>query len=199
MKIALYVRTSTNDGRQSLENQIVPLKELASRLGGNIIHTYSDEASGAKGDRKALQDMLDAAHRQEFDVLLLWSLDRLSREGIAKLFSYLERLKKLGIRVMSLQESWLDTQSPTSDLLISIFGWIAQQERRRIQERVHAGLAQARLKGKTLGRPKRPVDVTRARELISEGHSIRKVSAMMGVPRPTLHRYLSQNPIEKEG
>lgn len=71
MKIALYMRVSTSDGRQTVANQRQPLMQWAKRLGGEIVHEYIDEASGASGNRSSLQNMLNAAHRREFDVLLL--------------------------------------------------------------------------------------------------------------------------------
>lgn len=194
MKIAMYVRVSTNDGRQTVDNQTLPLREWAGRLGGAIVKEYIDEASGSKGDRKALSQLLEDAHRREFDVVLIWALDRLSREGIARMTVYLERLKGCGVRVLSHQEPWLDTAGPVADLLIAIFGWVAQQERSRIRERVLAGLKIARAKGKRLGRPMRRVDTVKALNLRSEGHPLREVAQILGVPRSTLARALSQKP-----
>lgn len=154
IRIALYARVSTNGGKQDTENQLVELRKWAERCGGEIVCEYIDEASGSRGDRKALLEMLSDAHKRKFDTLVIWSLDRLSREGIAKMTRYLDQLKSYGVRVVSLQESWLDTSGPIADLLVAIFGWVAQQERLRIGERVKAGLARVKLQGKKLGRPK---------------------------------------------
>lgn len=195
MKIAIYARTSTSGGKQELDNQLVPLREWATRLGGHIVTEYVDEASGSRSDRVALNKMLEDAHKRHFDVLLVWALDRLSREGIARLAGYLERLKRCGVRVMSNQENWLDTSGPVADLLIAIFGWVAQQERERIRERVLAGLKVARAKGKKLGRPKRTFDSQKAQLLCSQGHTMRQVAQMLGIPRATLSRVLSQKPL----
>ena len=98
--------------------------------------------------------MLEDAGRREFDLLLVWALDRLSREGISNTLGYLERLKKNGVALKSLQESWLDTRDDgLGQLLLAIFSWVAQQERRRIVERTKAGLERAKKAGKQLGRP----------------------------------------------
>ncbi len=196
MRIALYARISTNNGRQYAENQLAELRDWAKRLGGDITAEYVDEASGSRSDRKRLNRMLADAHRRRFDTVLVWALDRLSREGIVRLTGYLERLKQSGVRLMSHQEPWLDTAGPISDLLIAIFGWVAQQERTRISERVKAGLRTARAKGKRLGRPVSRIDLHKAQMLRSEGYSLRQVAQILQVPRSTLSRALSQKPHE---
>lgn len=191
MKIALYARVSSNGGQQDTENQLAPLREWASRLGGEIVAEYRDEASGSRADRVALTHLLEDAHRRRFDTLLIWALDRLSREGIARMTGYLEQLKTCGVRVLSYQEPWLSTQGPVSDLLIAIFGWIAAQERSRIRERVLAGLGRAKRDGKRLGRPSREVDLSQVLKLRSQGLSMREIAQTLRVPRSTLARALS--------
>lgn len=190
MRISLYARVSTNGGRQDSENQLLELRQWATRLGGQVIQEYVDEASGSNGDRKAFKAMLQDAHRKQFDTLLIWALDRLSREGIAKMSHYLETLKSKGVRVLSHQEPWLDTGGPVADLLIAIFGWVAQQERIRISDRVRCGLKRARLEGKRLGRPpaaKNPATINTLRE---QGHSIRAIGQKLGLSAATVCRAL---------
>ena len=98
--------------------------------------------------------MFNDANKRAFDLLLIWALDRFSREGISNTLGYLERLKRSGIAVKSLQETWLDTRDDgIGQLLLAIFSWVAGQERKRIRERTLAGLKRARESGKRLGRP----------------------------------------------
>lgn len=154
-KVALYVRVSKNDESQDPQNQLNPLRDYAKALGGEIVCEYVDLASGGNGDRQNFIQMLEDADKRKFDLVLIWALDRLSREGISNTLGYLERLKRSGIALKSLQESWLDTRDEgLGQLLLAIFSWVAQQERRRIVERTKAGLERARKQGKTLGRPK---------------------------------------------
>jgi DNA invertase Pin-like site-specific DNA recombinase len=80
-------------------------------------------------------------------VLLVWALDRVSREGIGRMVGYIEQLRAAGIRVLSHQESWLDTGGPVGELVLAIFAWVAKQERERIGERVRAGQTRARAQG----------------------------------------------------
>jgi len=109
--------------------------------------------------------MLEDANKRKFDLLLIWSLDRLSREGISNTLGYLERLKRNGIALKSLQESWLDTRDEgLGQLLLAIFSWVAQQERKRIVERTRAGLLRAKRQGKRLGRPAGSKDAKKRRK-----------------------------------
>jgi len=155
MRIAIYARVSKSDESQDTGNQVAPLRDYARALGGEVYKEYIDEASGGNGDRSGFLRMLEDADRRQFDLLLVWSLDRLSREGISNTLGYLERLKRGGVSLKSLQEAWLDTRDEgIGQLLLAIFSWVAQQERRRIVDRTKAGLDRARREGKKLGRRK---------------------------------------------
>jgi DNA invertase Pin-like site-specific DNA recombinase len=136
-------------------SQLLPLRAFAKALDGEVVAEYVDMASGSNGDRKQFIQMLEDSDRRKFDLLLVWALDRVSREGIPNTLGYLERLKCNGVAVKSLQESWLDTRDEgVGQLLIAIFAWVAKQERKRIVERTLAGLERAKKEGKRLGRPK---------------------------------------------
>lgn len=190
MKTAIYVRVSTSNGSQDLENQLVPLREWARRLGATSITEYKDTASGTKGNRTSLNQLLLDAHRGKLDVVLVWALDRLSREGIGKMCGYIEQLKKSNTRLLSHQEPWLDTSGPVSDLLLAIFAWVAKQERDRIVSRVKMGLETAKRNGKTLGRPKLRND-NRIHFLRSQGRSIREIATIVGVSKGTVEKSLA--------
>lgn len=153
MKIAIYARVSKNDESQDPQNQLNPLRDYAKALGGEVVEEYVDLASGGTSDRQGFLRMLDDADKHKFDLVLVWALDRLSREGISNTLGYLERLRRNAIALKSLQESWLDTRDRgLGQLLLAIFSWVAQQERHRIVERTKAGLERARRAGKKLGR-----------------------------------------------
>lgn len=153
MKIAIYTRVSKSDESQDPNNQLNPLRDYAKALGGEIVGDYVDMASGSRPDREQFLMMLEDADKRKFDLLLIWSLDRLSREGISNTMGYIERLRRNNVAIKSLQESWLDTrEGGVGELLISIFAWVAKQERLRIVERTKAGLARAKANGVKLGR-----------------------------------------------
>jgi DNA invertase Pin-like site-specific DNA recombinase len=194
MKIAIYARVSTTD-KQQIDNQLDALKEWAIRLSGPTqpeMSFYVDHVSGSKADRPQLKKLLEDAHKRKFDTLLIWALDRLSREGIAQMATYLETLKSYGVRVLSHQEPWMDTGGPVAELLVAIFAWCAKQERQRFRERIKAGLATARKKGKKLGRPNKVFEMELAFALKDKGESVRSIAQKLGVSKSTISRYLGE-------
>jgi len=151
-RAALYVRVSTED--QSLENQLTALREFADRRDFNIVAVYQEEESAWRGGRqRELAALMRDAQRGKFTVVLVWALDRLSREGPGAILARVNTLGGYGVDLISLQESWTETPSEVKPLLYSVYGWVAEQESKRISERTKAGLARARANGKKLGRP----------------------------------------------
>jgi DNA invertase Pin-like site-specific DNA recombinase len=187
IRIAVYARISTRDKGQDVENQLAQLREFARRQGWQITAEYIDQASAKNGDRAELQRMFRAASRREFDHLLFWSLDRLSREGVSRTLGYLEQLTAWGVGWRSYTEQYLDSCGIFRDAVISILATVAKQERVRISERVTAGLERARSKGKRLGRPQR-TDVTagQIQQLREAGKSWRGISRQLAVPLTTI-------------
>ena len=159
------MRVSKDDESQNPENQREPLKNLANILGLEIVGDYVDMASGGNSNRPQFQQMLKDARERKFDIILVWSLDRFSREGITNTLSYLEGLTKNNVALKSFQESWLDTSDQgVGKLLIAIMSWVAQQEKQRISERTKAGLQRAKSEGRLLGRPSGAKDKGRRRK-----------------------------------
>jgi len=159
---AIYVRVSKSDESQSPENQLVPLRKFAETLNYKVAKEYIDYASGGNSNRPQFQQLLQDAKHRKFDVILVWALDRFSREGILNTLGYLKSLRQANVGLKSLQEGWIDTtDSGMGELLIAILSWVADQERKRIIERTKAGLEIAKANGKTLGRPKGAKDTKR--------------------------------------
>ena len=141
MQAVIYARVSTDETKQDVNNQLVPLRKYAQSLGFTVIKEYVDHASGGNSNRPQFQQMFLDAKKKEFDLILIWALDRFSREGILNTLSYLRVLKQHNVALKSLQESWLDTRdSGMGELLIAIFSWVAEMERKRLSERIKAGL-----------------------------------------------------------
>lgn len=146
----IYARVSTD--KQDVDNQIKKLKTMQKLENYMETGTYIDYVSGGSANRPQFQQMLKDARLRKFDVILVWSLDRFSREGINNTLSYLKQLKQHKVSLRSLQEPWLNTSDDgMGELLIAIFSWVAKQERLRISERTKAGLARS---NKKPGRPK---------------------------------------------
>ena len=194
MRTAIYARVSTKDGRQDAENQVRQLKTFAETQGWNVVHEYVDRTSGKLSDREQFQEMFAAASRREFDCLLFWSLDRLSREGTVVTLNHLQRLTGYGVNYRSFTEQYLDSTGLFKEAVIGILAAVAKQERVRLSERTVAGLQRARAQGRVGGRPKAedadPKLVKKIERLRAEGHSIRAIAAGLKKSPNTVLRLL---------
>jgi len=194
MRIAIYARVSTKDGRQDADNQLRQLRAFAATQGWAVVHEYVDRASGKRGDRDQFQKMFIAASRREFDCLLFWSLDRLSREGTVQTLNHLERLTGYGVNYRSFTEQYLDSTGIFKEAVIGILAAVAKQERVRLSERTIAGLERARAQGRVGGRPKaedaEPKLVAKIGRLRSEGNSIRAIAGAVKKSPNTVLRLL---------
>ncbi|MFA5091546.1 MAG: recombinase family protein [Candidatus Paceibacterota bacterium] len=158
----MYARVSleeTSDKKrmQDPENQLRPLRQFAESLGHEIVEEYVDRKSGADPNREQFRKMLQDAAMCRFKGILVWKMDRFSREGILQTLSYIRRLKERGIFIRSLTESWMDTtDSGMAELILSIASWASAEERKKISERTKAGIAQKRALGQWRGgRPRK--------------------------------------------
>lgn len=152
IKACIYSRVST--GAQDTGNQTVALTEWAKQRGFEVVALYEEEESAWKaGHQKKLAILLEGARRRRFAIVLVWALDRLSREGALAILSLVHRLDAYGVKVISHQESWTEAPGELGELLYALTGWVARMESQRRSERTKAGLARARSQGKQLGRP----------------------------------------------
>lgn len=187
-RTAIYLRVSK--GERHTENQRPDVEQVIATRRLKLVAEYVEKASAAK-TRLVFDGMMRDAHRGAFDVLVVWALDRFGRSMVGNLQAVLD-LDRCGVQVVSVRETWLDTGSAVRPLLIAIFGWVAEQERVTIVARTKAGLERARRDGVRLGRPPREVDVRRARALLNDGLSLRKVAKRLRVPPMTLHGALKR-------
>ena len=189
MKAVIYARVSTTD--QNPANQIRELKAYAEKQGWEITQIIKDKISGTKqaSDRAGLRKVMDMARKSQFDVLLFWSLDRLSREGTRQTLDYLQTLTTNGVKWHSYTEEYLSSLGPFADVVISLLATLAKQERIRISERTKTGLERARSEGKTLGRPKgqrmtgTPSRIRLVKKLRAEGQSFNKIGQQLGISK----------------
>ena len=186
---ALYARVSTRD-KQEAENQLLQLRRYARRQSWKITGEYIDRESGAKPDRPKFTRMFEDAYQGKFDVVLFWSLDRFSREGVLGTLQHLQRLSQYGCRWKSLTQEYLDSTGPLGDAIVALLAALAQQERETIRARINAGLDRARKEGKRLGRPRKVFDRQKALRLRRKGLSIRAIAQELGVSHATVHRTL---------
>ncbi|MFA4971618.1 MAG: recombinase family protein [bacterium] len=187
MKIAIYCRVSTEDQKADL--QLDALRQYAKARGLEVHKEYVDHISGAKESRPALDEMLADARRGRIGAVCVWKIDRLGR-SVSHLLKVLSELQALGVAFVSLQEA-IDTATPAGRMVFTFLGAVAEFERAIIAERVKAGMKAAKSRGKHCGRPKASLDLSLARQLRSEGKSLRQVAALAGVSTATLSRALA--------
>lgn len=140
-----YMRVSSDSDRQTTDLQ----RDALLAAGVDARHLYQDHASGAKDDRPGLAKAL--AFLQPGDVIVVWKLDRLGR-SLPHLLDIVSALKEKSVGFRSLTEN-MDTTTPSGEFLFQVFGALAQYERALIRERVVAGLAAAKRRGRIGGRP----------------------------------------------
>src|SRR5438445_4283638 len=190
--VAIYCRVSTRDKGQDFTNQLLALREFASKQGWTIVNEYIDQQSAKDDDRPAFRQMFQDASQRKFDVLLFWSLDRLSREGVLETLQHLQRFTSYGVAWRSFTEQYLDSTGIFREAVIGILAAIAKQERVRLAERTRAGLERVRREGKRLGRPVAKVDAAAIRALREQGQSWSEISRRTGLARATCQKVCAQ-------
>ncbi len=155
-KAAIWLRVST--GHQDWDNQVPDVEQFASHHGYEVAGRYEVSESAWNGGkdggeyRKTLQRALDDAHRGKFSVLIVWALDRITREGAEGALRIIRQFRERGCTVVSVKESWLNGSPEVQDVLVAFAGWMAAQESARRSERIKAGLARRQAEGKPVGR-----------------------------------------------
>lgn len=175
MNIAIYLRVSTE--KQDYENQLMQLKEYCKKQGWNTYKIYSETISGKESERPIFKEMMKDASQKKFDAILVWALDRFTREGVAKAWYYISQLNIYGTKFFSFTEPYFNTDNKfTRDILFSIMATLAEQERLRISERTKAGLQRAKAMGKKIGKPPVPEKIKQLIiDLREQGKSYREI------------------------
>ena len=146
MKVAIYTRVSKDEKDkeskrfQDPANQLEPLKEFCKNMKWEIKYIFTDKRSGADSNRPEFKRMLAEARQHHFDLLLVWSLDRFSREPLLNTLSYLQQLKHHNISLKSYTENIDTREGGTQELIMVILMWLAQEERSKISRRTKAGI-----------------------------------------------------------
>ena len=190
MRISIYARVSTRDKGQDTENQLAQLREFCRRQDWMIAHEYVDHVTGKHSDRAEFKAMFIGASRREFDAVVTWALDRLSREGVAQTFEHIKTLLGYGVQYISFTEPHFRTTGPAGELMIAIAAWIAQQERLRLSERTIAGLQRARRAGRIGGRPKLVIDRDKVAKMQADGMTTREIGEEFGISAASVCRIL---------
>jgi DNA invertase Pin-like site-specific DNA recombinase len=188
-RAGLYIRVSTVD--QHPETQRGELRRYAAQKGLQIVGEYTDHGySGMRARRPELDRMMEDARRHEFDVLMVWSIDRLAR-STKHLLQTLDELNGMGIQFVSQREA-IDTEGPLGRAIVVIVSAMAELERCVIIERVRAGMRRAKLEGRRIGRA--PLQVNRALLLRDRerGLSLNQLAQAHGISKASVCRVLKE-------
>ena len=184
----LYARVLIAE-QQTLPMQMAAMRDYAERRGWIVVASIEDIGSGAK-DRPKRAELIKLAKRRQVDVIVVWRLDRWGR-SLSDLTISLRDLTAIGVDFASVSEG-LDLSTPSGRAMAGMLGVFAEFERDVLRERVRAGLALARKKGKTLGRPAKAREKTdKIRQLFSEGISKNQIAQHLHIGRASVFRALS--------
>jgi DNA invertase Pin-like site-specific DNA recombinase len=192
-RAALYCRVSTVD--QHPETQLGELQQFAANKGFQIVGEYTDHGySGVRARRPELDRMMDDARRHRFDVLLVWSCDRLAR-STKHLLQTIDELNGMGIQFLSQREA-IDTEGPLGRAILVIVSAMAELERCIIIERVRAGMRRARLEGRQIGRSRLDVDRQQVIDDRRSGMSLTQVAKKHSISRASVCRLMKEANVE---
>ena len=189
-RAGLYMRVSTVDQRP--ETQLHDLRQMAAQRGYEIVQEYTDRISGTKAKRPGLDQMLADARRGRFDIVLVWSSDRVAR-SVRHFLEVLDELNRIGVEYVSFREN-IDTGGPLGRAIVVIIGAIiAELERSLIVERVRAGMRRARLEGQHIGRQPLVVDSATILQDRQRGQSLREIAKGHRISTATVQRVLRKH------
>ena len=189
MNVAIYARVST--ASQTVENQLIELRDAAKRLGWTVTHEVIDEGiSGSKGrsDRPGFDRIFELVDQKAVGAVMAWSVDRIGR-SLQDLVALMKELQRNSVELYCHQQS-INTATPAGRMTFSIFGALGEYERSLIIERIHAGIARAKAEGVRFGRPRVYGDEVRAQviELRRTGMRMRDIARELGVGFGTVWR-----------
>jgi len=189
-RTALYCRVSTV--YQHPETQLGELRQFAANKGFQVVGEYIDHGyCGVRARRPELDRMMDDARRHRFDVLLVWSCDRLAR-STKHLLQTIDELNGMGVQFLSQREA-IDTEGPLGRAILVIVSAMAELERCIIIERVRAGMRRARLEGRQIGRARRDVNRDQVIRDRRSGMSLTQVAKKHGISRASVCRLVKES------
>ena len=185
LRAGLYARVSTAD-QQTLPMQIVAMSEYAERRGWTVVASVEDVNGGTK-ERPKREELIHMARRRQLDVIVVWRLDRWGR-SLSDVLQSLQELRALKVDFVSLTEG-LDFTTPAGRAMAAMLGIFAEFERDVLSERVRAGLAHAKAKGKTLGRPATASKkAEKVQQLFAEGLNKNQIAKRLHIGRGSVYR-----------
>lgn len=195
LNVVIYARVSTDDKDQDPERQVLKCKQYCELHNHNVLATITENCSGDSDP--FIRSGASKIMSYELEGIVIFSMDRLSRQHPIKVIRLLNDLKDRGIKVLSITEPAFNMENEFSDILLYIIGWFNNYFLIKLKRDIKAGLERARKQGKVLGRPKSKFNKYRGYQLLFvEKRSQRYVSQDLGVSLATINRF--KKDVEKD-
>lgn len=178
MQVAIYTRCSTDETRQDIETQISECQRYCQAQGWTykIFQEY-ETAYKDNNKRKIFEQLLDKLRMKEFNCLMVYMLDRFSRQTPTKVVSDLHKIvQAYGCRFISLKEG-IDSNNEMWQILMMVFAWMSNNYSKMLSLRIREAIVSQKKKGEyTGGRPRKEIDINKVRDLYNQTKSLRKTA-----------------------
>jgi DNA invertase Pin-like site-specific DNA recombinase len=189
MRVAIWLRVSTDE--QKIDSQSDAVERYVEARGWQVTARFVEHGvSGGAQNRKVVEEILDGARRRRYGAIVVFRGDRAFRTA-GKGCLFIDELLSCGCSFVSIDDG-IDTGTAMGEVMAKMITVLAEWERRAIRARCKAGIDAARARGKKLGRPRRPIDLAKARALISQGQSVSAAARVLDTPEATLRRALAR-------
>ena len=190
-RVATYARVSTHD-QKTLSMQIAKCSDYARARGWETTHRIKEVGSGAI-QRPQRSELIKLCRQRKIDVVIVWKLDRWGK-SLSDVVGTLQEMQELGVRFVSITEA-LDFTTATGRAMSGLLAVFSEFEREMISERVKAGLHQAKLKGKRLGRPPAARNQEEQIRNLWKKHKNKSfIASELGISRRSISRIIDSSP-----
>jgi DNA invertase Pin-like site-specific DNA recombinase len=195
MRVAIYSRVSTDDKDQNPERQVLKCKQYCELHNHTIEHEVLDYH---KGDSSPMdRPKFNTIDLKKVDAIVVYSIDRLTRQHPTKVMNLLNYFKQSGILIISVTEPIFNMESDFAEPMQYFMTWWNNYFLKKLSQDVKSGLERAKEKGITLGRPKKDIDYNKVIELKTKGLSLRQIATELNISLGSVQRCI-KNPIKKE-
>lgn len=193
MKVVIYARVSTDDKDQNPERQLLKCRQYAELHNHTVVKEIIEYHTGDSNPfyRPKGQEII----KLDIDGVVVFSMDRLTREHPVKVITMINNLKDRGVKIISITEPAFNMESEFSDILLYIMGWFNNYFLVKLRRDTRAGIERARKEGKQIGRAKRKFNEYRAKALLAEGYSYGEIAKELGVPKTTIYNRFKNPPL----
>ena len=187
MKVAIYARVSTDDKEQDPERQLLKCRQYCELHQHTIIGEWQEHHTGDSDPFRRPE--AGKALRSGAEAIIIYSMDRLTRQHPVKVIRLIQDLKEWGVKVVSVTEPAFNMEHDMSEVMLYLIGWFNNYFLKKLKRDIKSGMEKAKAQGKHIGRPRKHFNRYRAAQLLKEGVSVRDVAGIVGVSPATISRF----------